>query len=162
MTSPTSQLAAAFRRHPGVVGLALAAVGLLMILDGVESGLRAHRFQTARQADATVTSVVEASSVPPRWDVALCWPDHGVGAREVVRVPTKRAQGLRPGDSVPILVSEAGGRKVILKADRPHDRTVDLGFVQTTPLGFLGLLISGSGLAFAGFGRKLAGTARRS
>lgn len=149
------QVVAAVRRHPVWGGLAFAVVGALMILDSIESGRRFRRFENALQAPATVTSVVEASSVPPRWDVALSWPEHGVGARGVVRVGSARAHALHAGDAVDILVSTAD-RAVILAADRPRDRPLRLGIVEATPLFFVGVASIVCGLVFA-----LAGRLRR-
>ncbi|HEX3527388.1 MAG TPA: hypothetical protein VH988_09995 [Thermoanaerobaculia bacterium] len=150
------QVVAAVRRHPVWGGLAFAVVGALMILDSIESGRRFRRFENALQASATVTSVVEASSVPPRWDVALSWPEHGVGARGVVRVGSARAHVLHAGDAVDVLVSTAEGRAVILAADRPRDRPLRLGIVEATPLFFVGVALIVCGLVFA-----LAGRLRR-
>src|SRR6185369_15363707 len=154
---------AAIRRHPVLGGLAFAIVGVLMILDSVQSGRRFRHFENALQASATVTSVVEASSVPPRWDVALSWPEHGVGARGVVRVGSARAHTLRAGDTVSILVSDAGSgdrgdRTVILAADRPRDRPVNLGIAEATPLFFVGALLIVCGLVLALAGERLLGS----
>jgi len=149
MSTLSRQLVSVVRRHAVLAGLACVVVGALMIVDGIASGRRFRRFEHARPASATVTSKVEASSVPPRWDVALAWPDQGVGARGVVRVGPDRARALRAGDAVAILVSEAGGRAVILASDRPRERPVDLGLVAATPLVFVGLAVAGCGLALA-------------
>jgi hypothetical protein len=152
------QVVAAIRRHPVPGGLAFAIVGVLMILDSVQSGRRFRHFENALQVSATVTSVVEASSVPPRWDVALSWPEHGVGARGVVRVGSARARTLRAGDTVSILVSTTGNqadRTVILAADRPRDRPVNLGIAEATPLVFVGALLIVCGLVLALAGERL-------
>ena len=151
------QILAAIRRHPVWGGLAFAVVGALMIQDSIQSARRLHRFENAFPASATVTSVVEASTVPPRWDVALSWPEHGVGARGVVRVGSSRAHALHPGDAVDILVSNTGDRAVIFATDRPRDRPLNLGVVEATPLIFVGLVLIGCGLLLAVAGGRLLG-----
>lgn len=155
MSILSRQVVAAIRRHPVPGGLAFAIVGVLMILDSIQSGRRFRRFENALQASATVTSVIEASSVPPRWDVALSWPEHGVGARGVVRVGSARAHTLHAGDAVDILVSNAGDRAVILAADRPRDRPLRLGIFEATPLVFVGALLIVCGLILAVAGGRL-------
>jgi len=147
------QVVAAVRRHPVWGGLACAVVGALMILDSIESGRRFRRFENALRASATVTSVVEASSVPPRWDVALSWPEHGVGARGVVRVGSARAHALHAGNAVDILVSTAEGRSILLAADRPRDRPLHLGIVEATPLFFVGVTLIACGLVLVVAGK---------
>jgi hypothetical protein len=149
MSTLSRQVVSVVRRHAVLAGFACMVVGALMIVDGVASGRRFRRFEHARQASATVTSMVEASSVPPRWDVGLAWPDKGVGAREVVRVGPRRARTLHTGGAVDILISEAESRAVILAADRPREKPVDLGLVAATPLVFVGLAVAGCGLALA-------------
>ena len=71
-----------------------------------------------------------------------------------ISVGPKFLEELEEGDSVEILVAEAGER-VLFAAHRPTDRPVQLAGFEAMPLAYLGLIMSAAGALIALFGKRI-------
>ncbi len=140
--------------HPVIGGLALVAVGMLMIGDSIESAKEFHELENARELTAQVVSVSEATPFPPRSDVAVSWTEQGSDAESTIRVGPKTAKKLQEGDSVQILVGEPAGR-VVLASQRPTERPVELAGLEAMPLVFFGIGMAVIGAIVAMLGKRI-------
>jgi len=142
------------RNHPMVGGAIFAGGGIFMIYLSIDGARRYHLYENAREITGLVVSITEASSVPPRFDVAVSWSDGSSASRSVIRTGPRAAEALKEGDPVKILVSQDGG-SVILESQRPEDSPLRLAGIEATPIVFFGIGMSLMGILLALFGARI-------
>jgi len=146
------------KNHPVIGGIVFAVFGVLMIYLSVDSAKRFHLYENARELNGQVQSIVEASKVPPRYDVTVSWSDGASIAGSILRIGPKAAEALKEGDSVGILVSTKDG-SVILASERPEDRPLNFAAFEATPIIFFGIGTVAFGVVLALFGERICGLA---
>ena len=153
MTSLHERLTSFVLRHPAIGGTVLAAVGVLMVADSIENAERFHVFEEAQELSAEVISISDSTLLPPRWDVTVAWLEDGTQVEADIPVGPKFLDEVKPGDTVEILVAEAGER-VIFAAQRQTDHPVQLAGFEAMPLAYAGLIMSAAGALLALFGKR--------
>ena len=146
------------KNHPVIGGIVFAVFGVLMIYLSIDGAKRFHLYENARELNAQVQSVAEASSVPPRYDVTVSWSDGASITRSVLRVGPNAAEALKEGDSVGILVSTKDG-SIILASQRPEVRPLNFAAFEATPIIFFGVGTVAFGVILALFGERICGLA---
>lgn len=141
-------------QYPVVGGLAIVAVGILMISESMEDAKRFHEFEFAREASAQVLSVSGPTFPPLRFDVNVSWTDEGSDAEGIVRVGPKAGHQLQEGDSIQILISKSGG-SLMRASQRSEERPIQMAGLEATQQTFIGMLLSFSGAMVAMFGKRV-------
>src|SRR5437867_474440 len=139
------------KNHPVIGGIVFAVFGVLMIYLSIDGAKRFHLYENARELNAQVQSIAEASKVPPRFDVTVSWSDGSSVTGSVLRVGPKAAEALKEGDSVGILVSTKDG-SVILASQRPEDRPLNFAVFEATGIFFFGIGTVAFGVILVLFG----------
>jgi hypothetical protein len=141
------------KSHPVIGGVAFVVFGILMVYLSVDGAKRFRLFENADQVNGRVLSITEASRFPPRFDVAVAWPDGSSAEQTVIRTGPRAAETLKAGDVVEILVSKINGA-VILADQRPEDGPIHLGGFEATPIIFFGIGASVFGILLALYGER--------
>ncbi len=153
----TRWLTGLIKEHPVLGGLALMAIGILMVRMSMKDGEEKAAFLGGKQATGSVISLKNANegSLPPKYQVEVRWYAAGMSHSAALDIFKKDYDRVKPGDDITLVLATTDPSRTILASRLGGDKPIQLAGITATSFVFVGLAMILAGATVAVFGQRL-------